>query len=346
MARIDEVTQALVDLGLTKTEAEVYTELLRLTVDGPVSGYKVAQTMGRDPANMSKTLMGLEARGAVRIEQDKPRLFQPVPPSEFTEQQVHRISAQRRKAVELLAGIGGRITGDRAYSFRQRAQVLDHCRRLLAECRNIALLDCTADMLEVLCVDLEAAIDARGVAVMIRCPVPSQVTGARIVVEPGETTPSDTAYDRCSRIHLVTDGSCLVNAYLTAEGDDPDPASGHGIWSDSPFLAAHGHHSLGAKIMLARLRQLLRQEAPAATIAAAEHELSSLIRLGAGGRDHRRDPDTEPPGDPSAIRTGTVSDEVPRPWKQAEPDQLRQAEAPEVLRFVHRRTTERKPSRE
>jgi len=57
MARIDEITQALVDLGLTKTEAEVYIELLQLSVDGPVSSYKVAQSMGRDPANMSKTLI-------------------------------------------------------------------------------------------------------------------------------------------------------------------------------------------------------------------------------------------------------------------------------------------------
>jgi sugar-specific transcriptional regulator TrmB len=81
----DRLIQQLRQLGLTRTEAEVYLATLRAAGGAPISAYKVAQTMGRDPANLGKTLAALEKRGAVRLVQDRPRLYLAVPPSEFTE---------------------------------------------------------------------------------------------------------------------------------------------------------------------------------------------------------------------------------------------------------------------
>ena len=51
-----ELASALKDLGLTATEAAIYVALLEHCADGPISAYKLAQIMGRDPANLTKAL--------------------------------------------------------------------------------------------------------------------------------------------------------------------------------------------------------------------------------------------------------------------------------------------------
>lgn len=58
MAILNPAIQKLRQLGLTRTEAEVYLATLQQATGGPVSAYKVAQAMGRDPANLGKKFIG------------------------------------------------------------------------------------------------------------------------------------------------------------------------------------------------------------------------------------------------------------------------------------------------
>ncbi|MBE0566003.1 MAG: hypothetical protein IH621_08610, partial [Krumholzibacteria bacterium] len=100
MNRTAALVQALRDLGLTLTEAEVYVATLEAAAEGPVSGYRVAQGLGRDPANLAKVMAALVRQGAVRVVQEKPRLYLPAAPDAFTEGVVRRFAERRSEALD------------------------------------------------------------------------------------------------------------------------------------------------------------------------------------------------------------------------------------------------------
>ena len=66
----------------------------------PFSSYRVAQDMGRDPANIGKIFNGLIRLQAVRVVQEGPRLFAVVPPDEFTAHLVGRVRRHGAEAVD------------------------------------------------------------------------------------------------------------------------------------------------------------------------------------------------------------------------------------------------------
>ena len=96
--------QVLRDLGLSRAESEVYLACLQLGAggSGTLSSYRVAQEMGRDPANVGKIVNALAHLQAIRVVQEKPRLFVAVPPEEFTDHLLGRMRRRGAEAVSLL----------------------------------------------------------------------------------------------------------------------------------------------------------------------------------------------------------------------------------------------------
>ncbi len=138
MATASEITALLKDLGLTETEADAYLALLQASRGEPVSGYKVAKDMGRDPANLAKILAALGRHGAVRVVQEKPRLFLPVPPDEFTGQILERMARTQRRTVELLRNYESTPATGTALALTGPDQVLERARLLLGGCQRSA----------------------------------------------------------------------------------------------------------------------------------------------------------------------------------------------------------------
>ena len=102
MSEPSVVVQTLQNLGITRNEAEVYLATLQEFDGGPISGYRVAQSVGKDPANLSKTLASLEVLGAVRTIQEKPRLYIPIAPEEFTNKLIADMETNRQQVLKQL----------------------------------------------------------------------------------------------------------------------------------------------------------------------------------------------------------------------------------------------------
>ncbi len=96
----DKAIQVLRGLGMTEAEAETYFTALQTCKNEPLSSYKLAQTMGRDPANVAQTLAALVRLQAMIVVQDKPRLFLPTDPADCTERVLRRLQRNGREAVE------------------------------------------------------------------------------------------------------------------------------------------------------------------------------------------------------------------------------------------------------
>ncbi len=131
----DKAVQALRGLGLTRTEADVYFTALQTCSAEPVSSYKLAQVMGRDPANVAKTLTALVRLQAMTVVQDKPRLFLPTDPAVFTDQVMTRVQQQGDEAVELLRHFQAPQPDGITLGLSGAGQVFDKARELLSGCQ-------------------------------------------------------------------------------------------------------------------------------------------------------------------------------------------------------------------
>ncbi len=172
--------QALESLGFTGLEAEVYTFMLR---EPAVTGYRVAQALGKPTANTYKAIESLERKGAVIVDDGENRVFRAIPVAELLNELGRRFDENRRRAADVLAGLGKETTDDRLYELRRRGQVLERCRAMLDRCRHVAVADLAPVVLVALCDSLERAA-ARGVEVVIKTYEPFDVPGARVVVRP------------------------------------------------------------------------------------------------------------------------------------------------------------------
>jgi sugar-specific transcriptional regulator TrmB len=213
--------EVLRDLGLSRAEAEVYLACLALGAGGggPFSSYRIAQDMGRDPANIGKIFNGLVRLQAVRVVQEGPRLFAVVPPDEFTAQLLGRVRRQGSEAVALLDSFGPPNADGVVLALTSREQAFARARDLLAACRQQALVSGSPDALRELGAELEQAATQPGRRVRVLTPEPM----SSAVVEIGQIPPAgQVGQDRAeSWLHLVVDGQAWLTALLPAETDGP-----------------------------------------------------------------------------------------------------------------------------
>ena len=247
----DSRTQALASLGFNALEASVYTFLLR---ESPVTGYRVAQALGKPVANTYTAIESLANKGAVivndGVDDGSNRLCRPVSPNELLGQMERDFRARQSRAAEALARAHHETSDDGVYQLKSVEQVMERCRAMLDRCTQIALLDIFPGALAGLRSDIERTT-ARGIDVALKVYEPAEMAGAQVAVHPhGQRT-----LKRWSGqwLNLVIDGSEHLLAYLTADGNGVHQA----VWSRSPFLSWVYHGALWSEVVLGQLNNIL-----------------------------------------------------------------------------------------
>lgn len=223
MSRNAPLVQALRDLGLTATEAEVYLATVEAAAGGPVSGYRVAQGLGRDPANLAKVLAGLVKHGAVRVVQQKPRLYLPVPPAEYTAGVVDRLQARREEALALFRSFAPADPGAAPALVAGFADAVATAAGLVAGAAAAVVLSGSVDVVGALAEPLAAAAARPGCRVAVLVPGPVPLTGCELTLVAAPA--AGPAY-----LQLV----CDRRRWLVARAGD-EPA---GCGGDQPAVAA------------------------------------------------------------------------------------------------------------
>src|SRR5262249_31837414 len=150
----EESVQALVALGFTGLEAEVYAYLL---AEAPATGYRVAQSLGRPVANVYKAIEALESRGAIIVDQGETRQSRAVPADELLKRLEREFQSRQAIAKDALAGLKPAPEDERIYQLRTREQVFERCRSMLDRSKALIVADLFPDPLEVLRPGIEAA---------------------------------------------------------------------------------------------------------------------------------------------------------------------------------------------
>jgi sugar-specific transcriptional regulator TrmB len=249
--------QALVELGLTALEADVYTCLLR---ERDATGYRVAAALGKPVANTYKALQSLAAKGAIVIDEGQSRICRAVPPSELLGRLERAFDSRKTRAEKALVRLPGAPADDRVFQMRSREQVFERCRLLLSAAERVVLLDVFPGPLAELTPEVEAAVN-RGVDVYIKAYGATEITATQVTVDPLGNTVTERWPGEW--LNMVADGAQYVHAFLTADGKHVHQA----VWSESAYLAWVYHSAVWSELALSEVENRLRQthDADAAT---------------------------------------------------------------------------------
>ena len=238
----------LVALGFSELEAEVYVFLLR---ESPATGYRVAQAIERTAANTYKAIEALEARGAIMVEESESRLCRAVPPRELLGGLEATFKRHRTQAAETLSEVVTDYSDDRVYQLKTPTQVLERCRTILADARQVVLVDAFPKPLENLQSPIAEAV-ARGVRVAILAYEKVEVPGATVVLN--HQAPVVRSRWAGHWVNIAADSAEHVNALMTPDLDGVV----HATWSASAFLSHLYHCGLLGELAMSAVHTALR----------------------------------------------------------------------------------------
>ncbi|HVS16619.1 MAG TPA: helix-turn-helix domain-containing protein [Thermoanaerobaculia bacterium] len=254
MSSIDAASRALEAVGLTDLEARCYAFLQG---NGAATGYTVAKGVGRPTANVYKALESLRLRGALEVEEGKPRLCRAVPSEEFLATLERGFQQRRSAAAQRLAEVRAPSQDSRVYHLQTPEQVFERFRSLLAEVEEVALLDLFPGAAARLAGDLAAAAD-RGVLVVAKVYARLDLGGAVTLVQPAAKRTLERW--RGEWANGVFDGRQHLLALL-----DRDLSRVHqAVWSGSDWVSWVYHGALVHELRQIPVRGAARDAARAA----------------------------------------------------------------------------------
>ena len=264
---------ALTALGFTETEALIYCELLKAS---PATGYRLAQAIGKAPANTYQALSALVQKGAAMVDESGGKSFRAVPPAELLSALAGAFEARRAAAAEALERLARPAEDDRIYQIKSADQVMQRALAMIEGAREILLFDLFPEPLETLRPALEAAA-ARGVVVAGTAYGPGADRPAPFIQARG----ADYVFRRWPgrQVMVVADAREHLTALLSRDGRQVL----HAVWSDSAWLACAAHNNLASEVRLLSMP------------AEAEHPLArlSLIRSAPPGLQALIGPDPD-----------------------------------------------------
>ncbi len=268
-----DCVQAVVDMGFTALEAEVYAFLVE---DAGVTGYRVAQAIGKPAANTYKALESLERKGAVLVDEGESRVFRAVPVDELLAGLKRQFERRHDQAAKVLARLAPPPRDDRLYQLRSRAQVFERCRAMLGRCRQVAVMDLFPSAVVELWADLEQAAQ-RGADVVIKTYEPLKVVGARVVVRPRGHEIVDAIPG--SLVSLNVDGQEHLLAMLAENGDRVHQA----VWTSSTIIAFMLYNGLVNEVSQVAVMQELEKGSDVNAIRRRFDELRPLHPISSRG---------------------------------------------------------------
>lgn len=231
---------ALTVLGFTETEALVYCELLRAS---PATGYRLAQAVGKAPANTYQALSALAQKGAALVDESDGKSFRAVPPAELLAGLATTFEARREAAAAVLERVALPAEDDRIYQLKSSEQVMQRSLAMIEGAREILLFDLFPEPFTELRSALEGAV-RRGVVVGGVTYGPAADTPLPFMVARGADYVARRWPGR--QVMVVADAREHLAALLSHDGESVL----HGTWSDSAWLACIHHNGIACEARL------------------------------------------------------------------------------------------------
>jgi len=214
----------LLSLGFSGLEADIYMTLLR---EPGITGYRVAQILGKPVPNTYKALDTLSAKGAVIADDSgRSRNFAAVPIGQFIDQMVMELKQSKTTIEARLKDIGGHPPEEGVYRLLNVPQVYAKAEEVLASARQSVLVDAYHIPLERIRNTLEETA-ARGVRCLVHAHRANTVVKGCEVIESCRTEiPGEW-------LVVLADG----REYLIGVIASDEKRVYQAVWSRNPFIA-------------------------------------------------------------------------------------------------------------
>lgn len=253
-----EPDTALTAFGFNQLESIVYCELLR---QSPATGYRLAQRVGRVPANVYQSLKALAQKGAIIEESDAANAtsYVPVPPDQLFAGLRHDFATRSASALAALDTVRRPPEQGTLAQLRTASQVIERARSMIDAARETVIFDMVPQLQDLLGPEISAARDrgllVGGIAYRIDDAGPTMPFK-------GEPVGSVTKRWPGLGLILVTDACEQLVAQISADMTQVLNA----VYSDSPFLSCILHGLLQADIRLVALRTSMAGAVPASPL--------------------------------------------------------------------------------
>ncbi len=230
----------LVSFGFTELESQLYVQLMR---HAPATGYKLAQLVGKAPANTYQALAAMERKGAILATETEPKAFRPVAPTELFAGLRQNFNTAAQQAESALKAMHAPFEEDRLYRLKSVSQATVRARAIIENARQIVLFDLFPEPLAMLHDALVAATE-RGLTVAgLVYQKPTQARYTQVLA-----ASADFAAKRWPglQMSLIADAREVLLVLMAQDGEQLL----QGLWSDSPYLACLHHSGLSAEIRL------------------------------------------------------------------------------------------------
>jgi sugar-specific transcriptional regulator TrmB len=240
-----EAVASLTELGFTELESRAYVSVLE---SGPVTGYRVAQRIGKAGANTYKALESLARRGAIVCDRGDTALYRATPPETLARRLADQYAEHSRRAAQALVHIGEPRSDHRVYRIENADEVRERFAAMLREARVSAYADAFPGALTRVRPLLEAAA-RRGVKVAVKTYEPSALAGGITATDAAgratlERWPGEW-------LNLAVDGAATLLAFFEPGGE----AVRQAVWTDSPYISVIYQGALAGEIGMAMLHE-------------------------------------------------------------------------------------------
>jgi sugar-specific transcriptional regulator TrmB len=262
----ERVKPLLTSVGFSALETDVYWALLQ---EPGSSGYRLAQMVGKQAANIYKALDSLRTKGAVLADEStRPTTYVALPIREYMDAKRHDLEELQTQIEHELEDVAAAPAHGGIFELATVAQVYERCRELLRNARTVVLLNVDARPLEELRSELNAAAD-RGVRVLIKTRAPM-----RDVTETGSAV-SGRVPGSAEELAVAVDFKEYVQAFLKSDGSGVEEA----IWVRHPHLASQVCWLFQSDFTLTRVRVMVQAGKEVKEIGREMHRLTRMVEV-------------------------------------------------------------------
>ncbi len=263
----ERVKPLLTSVGFSALETDVYWALLQ---EPGSSGYRLAQMVGKQAANIYKALDSLRTKGAVLADEStRPTTYVALPIREYMDAKRRDLENLQEQIESELEDVASLPAHGGIFELTAVAQVYERCRELLRNAKTVVLLNVDARPLEELRGELNAAAD-RGVRVLIKTRAP---TGARDLTETGPAV--SERFPGGEELAVAVDFKEYVQAFLKSDGSDVEEA----IWIRHPRLASKIGWLFQSDFTLTRVRVMVQAGKEVKEIGREMHRLTRMVEV-------------------------------------------------------------------
>jgi sugar-specific transcriptional regulator TrmB len=263
---VEQLNRLLVDLGLGKTEASCYLQLLLMADQGPATAYQVAKQLGKNPNTVYNALDELERRGAVEVSTGRGKEYRPISAEMLTDILKKDYNNRILYAEAHLRALPRPAPTHEVLQIATCGVAVQRFIQLVADCRQVAVLDLAPALLGAMEPHLAGLLrnNINVVARLYEEPHNENLTKFEnfiFTVEPDGAVLQQLMPGLVMR--GVFDCRTQVSAYLPADVNPASPRFANrplpqAMWTASPLLAYQAHNGLASEIIHTELRAMLR----------------------------------------------------------------------------------------